>query len=86
MKKYFKILQVNVADITHEEGKYPINEIIPFGPPFESKSIAKHWLKTHAAMATEYFIVSFYSLKSPDNLQSEGKNDPKEKNRTGKRS
>lgn len=86
MKKYYKILQVNAEDIVHEEGKYPINEIIPFGPPFESRGIAKHWLKTQAVTEMEYFITPFYSLKSPENLQKDEKKEPKAKNGTGKQS
>jgi len=69
MKKYFKVLEISSDDLIHEEGKYPINEINPFGPPFESKKDAKSWLKIHAASEPAYSILPFYSMEAPENMQ-----------------
>lgn len=73
MKKYYKFLKFTSKDLSVESGNYPVEGIVPFGPPFEAKDGAKHWLKQNAQKDSEYVLERFYSLKQPANLVAETK-------------
>jgi hypothetical protein len=73
MKKYYKFLKISSVELAHEEAHYPINSILPFGPPFEGKDDAKKWLKENAEPEYAYFLERFYVKHLPDNIVPETK-------------
>ena len=69
MNKYFKILKIEDTELSHQSGNFPVQGIIPFGPPFDSKEGAKDWLKKNSEKGMEYFFQRLYSREVPQGLQ-----------------
>lgn len=73
MNRYYKILKIEAKELTAQSDNYPVNGIIPFGPPFQSKKDARAWLSENAETGMEYFFNKFYSKSVPENLIEEVK-------------
>lgn len=78
MKKYFKILKIAASELIYQSGNFPIQGMIPFGPPFDSKKGAKDWLKIHAEEGMQFSFFRFYSTEIPEGMVLTEKK-PKEK-------
>lgn len=63
-----------------ETGNYPVETIVPFGPPFEAKDDAKHWLKQNAQRDCAYALECFYPPEQPANLVAGTKKDTQMEN------
>ena len=67
MKKYYKFIKLENAELNDKGNAYPISAITSFGPPFEGKKDARNWLKENMDDQHSYFLERFFIKHLPKN-------------------
>lgn len=61
--KVFKIFALDPLEVNKENGNYPLQSIVPYGPKQENENAAYTWLKEYGQQNKYYVIMPIFSVK-----------------------
>ncbi|WP_276348851.1 hypothetical protein [Daejeonella sp. JGW-45] len=63
MAKTYKFISVLLSEIDKEQGNYPIQYLVPYGPEHPNESAAEKWLEDNAETDKKYILIPIYSFQ-----------------------